>query len=78
MEEREGKNEKERTRAENSGIEPVIVKPFNKQYGPFEAFLVRDGSTKPEAPIRDNEYHDSGYQLLLANQVLLIRLCAFP
>ncbi len=41
-----------------------------------KAFFVRAGSTKPKAPVRDNEHHDGGYQLILSNQVLLMRLYA--
>lgn len=50
-----------------------------KQVGRSLVFFAWAGSTKPEIPVRDNKYHDSGYQLsLLTKSVLLRALRVFP
>lgn len=41
-----------------------------------QAFFVWAGSSKAKASVRDNRYHDSGYQLALVTQAVFLRLCS--
>ena len=41
-----------------------------------QAFFAWSGSTKPKSPVRDNRYHDGGYQFALLTQDFFFRLCA--